>query len=622
MSLSCLGVNEVWADALTPGVAGDVYDGVNLRGLVGDNIYYGAYDHARSGKSTGFGWGVERCDTCRGYDGYETPILWRVYGEEDSEGLITSVSEYILDSAGFSTQNTEKSTSWAGNNVRIGAGDYLGDAWYRQDSTPLLREWLEINFMNMYDAGKGIQAEKVVASSSNVSTKYIDRRSNAEYVIPPSSSEWYMWYAYTGVRWPHVVSDATVYVPHGMWGSSDNGLYWSANGVHSSAYKIADGAEDAMVAQIKYDDGAESQMVYWTRSPNSDSSVYAYVVKQVRNSTEDYFRTYSNVFGNDEAGVRPIFKMDPQQIIMTHEIVDEMKKSSDIMTDKISNDDWNYAASSSDVSNYKLTILSENVSLDSLTNVDGTSILGESSLPMDLTSGLALKSDNYDGDYLAYKIVEEDENGAREVVAYGTNKGSGALEILNISNIKNEVSGTAEFESGGNYTLYVWAQAEDASGQVGESIHSYEGSALRVFSLEIEGESNGVEEEKYVVLYDGNGHTSGNSPVDGQDYILSDQAIILGQVSLVKDGHEFIGWNTESDNSGTLYAEGDRIEIVGNMTLFAQWTTKEVEVETLPPDVPNTGWGIADVNAGHLSVVGLGLVVAVVWVGKRMYRIK
>ena len=49
------------------------------------------------------------------------------------------------------------------------------------------------------------------------------------------------------------------------------------------------------------------------------------------------------------------------------------------------------------------------------------------------------------------------------------------------------------------------------------------------------------------------------------------QGIALTLRTPVRDGHEFIGWNTAANGSGTSYAGGATYTNDANLTLYAQW---------------------------------------------------
>jgi len=76
----------------------------------------------------------------------------------------------------------------------------------------------------------------------------------------------------------------------------------------------------------------------------------------------------------------------------------------------------------------------------------------------------------------------------------------------------------------------------------------------------------------YKITYHGNGSTSGYPPVDNNEYTSGENAIVLGQNTLLKTEYTFGGWNTKANNSGTRYVSGDTIEIKNmNILLHAVW---------------------------------------------------
>ncbi|WP_461257884.1 hypothetical protein [Treponema sp. R80B11-R83G3] len=80
---------------------------------------------------------------------------------------------------------------------------------------------------------------------------------------------------------------------------------------------------------------------------------------------------------------------------------------------------------------------------------------------------------------------------------------------------------------------------------------------------------------KYHVNYYANfapSEGSGYPPTDRNEYTSGEYAIVLDKNNLRKNGHEFDGWNTRQDYSGTHYKVGDQIEIKNfNVFLFAVW---------------------------------------------------
>ncbi len=79
---------------------------------------------------------------------------------------------------------------------------------------------------------------------------------------------------------------------------------------------------------------------------------------------------------------------------------------------------------------------------------------------------------------------------------------------------------------------------------------------------------------KYSVVYNGNGSTGGNEPVDTNFYANGATVTVLGNTgNLIKTGRNFTGWNTAANGSGTARAAGSTFAIgSANVTLYAQWT--------------------------------------------------
>lgn len=85
--------------------------------------------------------------------------------------------------------------------------------------------------------------------------------------------------------------------------------------------------------------------------------------------------------------------------------------------------------------------------------------------------------------------------------------------------------------------------------------------------------------EKYSVMYDGNGQTTGSEPIDANAYESQALVTVKGPETLLKTGYTFMGWNTQKDGTGTTYREGSQMTITDNVTLYAIWT-KEGITET------------------------------------------
>lgn len=78
---------------------------------------------------------------------------------------------------------------------------------------------------------------------------------------------------------------------------------------------------------------------------------------------------------------------------------------------------------------------------------------------------------------------------------------------------------------------------------------------------------------QYSVVYNGNGSTGGNEPVDTNFYSNAATVTVLGNTgNLTKTGRNFTGWNTLANGTGIARAAGNTFAIgSANVTLYAQW---------------------------------------------------
>ena len=74
----------------------------------------------------------------------------------------------------------------------------------------------------------------------------------------------------------------------------------------------------------------------------------------------------------------------------------------------------------------------------------------------------------------------------------------------------------------------------------------------------------------FSVRYSANGGT-GEAPKDLNRYEAGEYASILGQNGLSKDGYRFTGWSTSSKGAGTVYVQGQKMQVNSNVTLYAVW---------------------------------------------------
>ena len=87
----------------------------------------------------------------------------------------------------------------------------------------------------------------------------------------------------------------------------------------------------------------------------------------------------------------------------------------------------------------------------------------------------------------------------------------------------------------------------------------------------------------FTVTYNANGATSGDVPVDNNEYDADNNtATVLGNTgNLQKTGYTFDGWNTKADGTGADYAAGASLTLTASVNLFAKWVANTYSV-TLP----------------------------------------
>ncbi|MGQ5393389.1 InlB B-repeat-containing protein [Paenibacillus sp. M.A.Huq-84] len=84
----------------------------------------------------------------------------------------------------------------------------------------------------------------------------------------------------------------------------------------------------------------------------------------------------------------------------------------------------------------------------------------------------------------------------------------------------------------------------------------------------------------YSISYIDNGSTGGSVPVDSNTYEQGTSITIKeNSGNLIKEGHTFIGWNTQADGKGTSYAANTSFTMgVANVKLYANWEAKNYTV--------------------------------------------
>ena len=76
----------------------------------------------------------------------------------------------------------------------------------------------------------------------------------------------------------------------------------------------------------------------------------------------------------------------------------------------------------------------------------------------------------------------------------------------------------------------------------------------------------------YLVVYNGNGATTGGLPIDGNNYTTGALVTVQGPVPMARAGDLFYNWNTQPDGSGISYLPLAGFPIgSANVTLYAMW---------------------------------------------------
>lgn len=110
------------------------------------------------------------------------------------------------------------------------------------------------------------------------------------------------------------------------------------------------------------------------------------------------------------------------------------------------------------------------------------------------------------------------------------------------------------------------------------SCYDTEGTNVALYKLEGSGSGPSLI-PSYTVTYNGNGNTGGTAP---SSVVTSGPFTVAAAGTLTKTDCIFIGWNTEANGSGTSYVAGASAVATGNLTLYAQWSSKTKVYELTP----------------------------------------
>ncbi len=366
--------------------------GVNFVDMLapGNRFYYGTYNHVSS---------MNEWEMVTGREGTDTPVLWRVMGQETGDDSLTLMSEYVLDSKPFHS-------TWE-----------LGDSYYNASD---LRAWLNTTFLDnfsdpeqdnlhtttveigMYDFITGIESTGIYTSGDK------------KYTYPDPL--------------PWTVAGEKVYLPWGI--TVDHGAYWTAGNDPSEGQIASDMA--ANIATLKNSDVG---IAWWLRSPDSFYSHRLHAVYK-----------FGNLFDFDadlSLGIRPLIKLDPSAVLFASEI----KTGANTDKGETEADGTNYFEGEGGTRNYKLTVMDTNLTAGTIM-VESGDITIDSHRTVALGGALHVEATNAThGTNLTYKIVD----GNNEIVGYGQGADNAHLTI----DAQSFANTHLPF---GNYTVYIWAQ--------------------------------------------------------------------------------------------------------------------------------------------------------------------
>jgi|GEM_PF-2307424 len=460
MLLSVLPVISQPAEAALPRSAvGQPYDGVDFNALIGNQVYFGVYQHATRLEKGNRGGAVE-------YERTPTPVLYDVMGEDphQTEGSLALMSHYVIATRVF------RDVIWDGRNE-----------WHKSN----LREWLN-KANGTFRSGQILsefEAVKVtpVRTGAYLSGSEVTKKGYGQKTTFP------------------VTTNDYIYVPWTNGSNGSNGFVsWSAGNTLSGTKITRPGAT------LKNGIGA----IYWTRTPYTyDPDTVLNVMDGIANAlsfglfdafTDQAYEVhsvlpdgtvYSAADATDSRGVRPAFRIDSTRILFASEIVNNTGGRKDLTQGDLTN----YIAGTGGQKRYKLTIASD--SLPTPKNVLATK-LGTNGLARGYVSVspdgklIVLPGDKirlsytnnyysddvrlYDG--VAYKIVD---NKTRKIVGYSNViKKNSTSSLMEIDFAMNDFYGNKL--PNGEYTVYLWNEL-----RVGEDINSVCASYPQYFPVDV-----------------------------------------------------------------------------------------------------------------------------------------
>jgi uncharacterized repeat protein (TIGR02543 family) len=120
-----------------------------------------------------------------------------------------------------------------------------------------------------------------------------------------------------------------------------------------------------------------------------------------------------------------------------------------------------------------------------------------------------------------------------------------------------------------NFAFVGWNDSPDGTGD------SYAGGAqFRMPGSDITLYAQWASVPTHSIIYDANGG-QGVVPTDANAYAEGAAAIVAAKGGLAREGHTFVGWNSEQDGSGEGYVAGEQFSMPArDVVLYAMWTQK------------------------------------------------
>ena len=401
------------------GYAVSVSDGVDFDELEKGSVYYGRMKHPQL-LTTAYSYVGEVTQ----WEESETPILWRVMGEEQDEngegdGRLALMSEYILNTSDF---NEDKSI------VNDYAGSYMSD-------------WLNDEDEGFLSGSRFTEAEKGALVPSEVVTAQFT--ADGEEIDGTASSVMQKVYLPWGTKSEHTDTFPSV--------------YWSASQLPGK--NLIASSLRGQGATLK---GKSNEIRYWLRSPVAGTTGNEYAVDRTGTSSSQYSRVFSQYL-NAQLGLRPVTKLDKEKIVFASKITSQPENGGETAAVPP------HLAAGEDTSpHYKLTVVDGSGAL----SLGVSNYSEDEAIPVTMGDDIVFAVNNISDmsdTTVNYKAVME-INGDRMIVS------SGAAEPLSADSAELSVpSGeflrtTAETDT---VDLYIWLQknSDYSSNSASEPLH-------------------------------------------------------------------------------------------------------------------------------------------------------